>query len=202
MKRTKMSRWNLSLCVLLTGCALPCSAQEKPLGEVHSAENRAVNISARRAVAALQNNDTAVLARLAHPKGLRFAPYVHFSKRDMILRRSTVAALRRSPRVYNWGDADGTGDAIRLPWNAFRLRYLTPKGKNFLAGEINFNTVKTRGNTINNLRETYPGAICVEFHLPGTPKYSGMDWRGLWLVWRPVGKNWYLCAVAGDAWTI
>lgn len=200
----------LAVCAVLISSALPSVAQPKTRGEVGK---RPINISpqraeqlvgalSRRAVTALHNNETAALARLAHPKGLRFAPYAQVSKRDLILRRSTVAGLRHSARIYNWGEADGTGDAIRLPWNAFRLRYLTSPSRDLTKGEANFNTFKTHGNLINNLRSAYPGAIFVGYYIPGTTKYDGMDWRGLWLVWRPVGKNWYLCAVTGDQWTI
>lgn len=199
MQTTKLPRWNLNLGFLLSSLALPGLAQQKTHGEE---ANRAVSVFSRRAVAALQKNDTATLARLMHPKGLRFAPYANFSKRDLILSRLTVAAMRHSSRVYSWGISDGSGDPIRLSWNAFRRRYLTPQGKDFLMGEVHLDALKTRSNLKNNLHAAYADAAFVYFRVPGTPKYSGMNWRGLWLAWRPIGKNWYLCAVAGDQWVI
>ena len=161
-----------------------------------------VGEKSRQVIRTLQNNDTVALARYAHPAGVRFAPYAHLEPEDLVFRRATLATLGNSRRIYQWGHADGTGDPIRSTWNSFRTRYLVPKGRDFLkATEVNYNTFKARGNTLNNLREKYPGAIFVEFHLPGTDKYSYMDWRSAWLVWRPVGKIWHLRAIAGDQWT-
>jgi hypothetical protein len=202
----RKTKWaSLILAALLAGVSHPTTAQKSAAPAYVVSAPRAeqlVGKTSRQVVAALQKNDMAAIARLMHPKGLRLAPYVNLTKSDIIFRRASVAALRHNTRIYNWGEADGTGDAIRLRWNDFRLRYLTPQGRDFLKGKMAFNTFKARGNLINNLRETYPGAIFVEFSLPGSDKYNFMDWRGLWLVWRPVSKTWRLCAIVGDQWTI
>jgi hypothetical protein len=54
----------------------------------------------------------------------------------------------------------------------------------------------------SQLKRFYPRAILVQFHSPGRdPKYGGMDWRSLWLVWNRSGKTWKLVGIANDEWT-
>ena len=59
------------------------------------------------------------------------------------------------------------------------------------------------GNTPSNLAEVYPGAAWVELHFPGfEPKYGGMDWSSLWLVFRRHGNEWLLVGIVHGQWTI
>lgn len=153
-------------------------------------------------VRALKQRDMRRLSGFVHPdKGLRVSPYVYVQSSDRVFTRWQVANLFRSNRRYLWGEADGTGDPIRATARQFFTRFIYDR--DFLrAREVNYNTVKGRGNTINNILEFYPRAIAVEYYLPGTdPRYSGMDWRGLWLIFEQKGKDWYLVGLASDEWT-
>ncbi|HEX8749125.1 MAG TPA: hypothetical protein VF717_18255 [Pyrinomonadaceae bacterium] len=151
---------------------------------------------------ALRQRDMRQLSSFVHPdKGLRFSPYVYVQSSDRVFTRWQVANLFRSNRRYLWGEADGTGDPLRLTARQFFNQFIYDK--DFLrAKEVNYNTVKGRGNTINNILDFYPRTIAVEYYLPGTnPRYSGMDWGGLWLVFEQKGNAWYLVALASDEWT-
>jgi hypothetical protein len=142
------------------------------------------------------------LSSFVHPdKGLRFSPYVYVESSNRVFTRWQVANLFRNNRRYMWGEADGTGDPLRLTARQFFNQFIYDK--DFLrAKEVNYNTVKGRGNTINNIFEFYPRTIAVEYYLPGTnPQYSGMDWGGLWLVFEQKGNTWYLVGLASDEWT-
>lgn len=210
----------LALALLLCGSCLVLPARPagaEVAGKTSSAYRRAVaGFSSRQAqtlvgeqsravVRALQLNDTRTLARYVHPvRGVRFSPYVYVESEHPTFGRSQVLYLAHHPRKFDWGTQDGTGDPIRLNWNAFRLRHLVPRP--FLPQgprtQENFNWLFQNGNALNNLDAAYPAAIIVRYYLPGTEKYGEMDWRALYLAWRPIGKTWYLVGIVGDQWTI
>ena len=165
-----------------------------------------VGADSRAVVRALQNNDTRALASLVHPtRGVRFSPYIHADKSDRVISRAQMPYLARHGRVWNWGSYDGSGDPMNLKWNDFRRKMLVslPYLPLESSGAIeDFNRLSQNGNVPNNLLDFYPGAIFTRYYLPGQdPKYGGMDWRALFLAWRPVGKTWYLVGVANDEWT-
>ncbi len=59
------------------------------------------------------------------------------------------------------------------------------------------------GNSLNNLREVFPGSDFTEFYFPGfDPKYEGMDWRTLRLVFKTENNRPWLIAIVHDEWTI
>jgi hypothetical protein len=152
---------------------------------------------------AIRQRDMRRLSRFVHPdKGLRFSPYVYVETGNRVFSRSEVGNLFRSNRRYLWGEQDGSGDPIRLTARQFFNSYIYDK--DFLrAREVNYNTQSKRGNTINNVLDFYPQAIAVEYFLPGTnPRFDGMDWGSLWLVFEQKGDAWYLVGLASDEWTI
>jgi len=72
------------------------------------------------------------------------------------------------------------------------------------APDVTYNSeTLSSGNLINNIRESYPAAIIVEYHFPGfEEKYGGMDWTSLWLVFEKQGSEWYLVGLVHGEWTI
>ncbi|HKS30170.1 MAG TPA: hypothetical protein VJS44_20265 [Pyrinomonadaceae bacterium] len=163
---------------------------------------RAVAARSQAVVRALKLRDMRQLSSFVHPdRGLRVSPYVYVQSSDRVFTRAQVGSLARDNRRYLWGDADGTGDPIRMTARQFFSRFIYDK--DFLrAREVNYNTVKGRGNTTNNILDFYPNAIAVEYYMAGTnPRYDGMDWGGLWLVFEQKGDEWYLVGLASDEWT-
>jgi hypothetical protein len=166
-------------------------------------------ISGRAALVlrALKSRNVARLSALVHPrKGLRFSPYhgVNLNKGgDLVFTRSQVKSLLSSKKRYHWGDEDGSGDPIRLTFAGYHRKFVFDHDYS-RAKQITYNSeYLTTGNLVNNIRESYPSAIIVEYHFPGfDEKYGGMDWNSLWLVFEQAGSEWYLVGIAHGEWTI
>lgn len=165
-----------------------------------------VGDQSRAVVRALQNNDTRALAQFVHPtQGVKFSPYINVEKSDRVIRRSQMPYLASHPRKWNWGSYDGEGGDMLLTWNDFRTKILRPQLYSPLqnsGAREDYNRLSQNGNLPNNLLDFYPRAIFTRYYSPGKdPKFEGMDWRALFLAWRPVGSKWYLVGVANDEWT-
>jgi hypothetical protein len=166
-------------------------------------------ISRRAAVVlrALKSRNVAQLSGLVHPrKGLRFSPYhgVNLAKGgDLVFTRSQVKSLLSSRKRYHWGDEDGSGDPIRLTFGGYHRKFVYDHDY-LKAPQITYNAeYLSTGNLINNIRESYPSAIIVEYHFSGfEEKYGGMDWNSLWLIFEKAGSEWYLVGIAHGEWTI
>ena len=160
---------------------------------------------AREVLQALKGKDMNRLSSFVHPrKGVRFSPYNYVeAESDLVFSRKQVKGLLASRKRYLWGAFDGSGDPIRLTFRAYHKRFIYDV--DFLrAKQVAYNGESlAHGNAINNIRDSYPRAIIVEHYIPGTnPKYDGMDWRSLWLVFEEQNKMWYLVGVAHGEWTI
>jgi hypothetical protein len=58
------------------------------------------------------------------------------------------------------------------------------------------------GTTADSADTFYPASISVEYYVPGSDKYSGMDWKNLLLIYQQEGEQWYLVGVTRGMWTI
>jgi hypothetical protein len=186
-----------------SGAAQTPTASAPSQGRLSPAEAKKI-IAARalEVLRAIKRRDMRRLSSFVHPdKGLRFSPYVYVEKGDRVMSRSQVGNLLRSNRRYLWGEQDGSGAPLRLTARQFFNRYIYDK--DFLrAREVNYNTLSGRGNTTNNVLDFYPQAIAVEYFIPGTnPRFGGMDWGSLWLVFEQKGDDWYLVGLVNDEWT-
>ena len=207
----------IPLFALILLCAAPAVADAQTIdarapqgtaapGFSSSRAAQLVGQQSRAVVRALQNNDTRALARFAHPtQGVRFSPYINASKSDRVITRAQMPYLANHARKWNWGDYNGAGGDMILTWNDFRRQFLVRHAylplQSTQARE-DFNRLSQNGNVPNNLLDAYPRAIYTRYYLPGQdPKFGGMDWRALFLAWRPVGAKWYLVGVANDEWT-
>lgn len=156
---------------------------------------------------ALKSRNVASLSRLVHPrKGLRFSPYhsVNLAKDgDLVFTRSQIMGLMTRPKRYHWGEEDGSGDPIRLTFATYHRQFVYDHDYS-RAKQVTYNSDNlSSGNLVNNIRESYPAAIIVEYHFPGfEEKYGGMDWNSLWLVFEKQEREWYLVGLAHGEWTI
>jgi len=161
----------------------------------------------RQVIRALKSRNVVTLSGFVHPrKGLRFSPYhsVNLEKGgDLIFTRSQVRNLMTSKKRYHWGDEDASGDPIRLTFAAYQRKFVYDHDYS-KAEQVTYNSdTLSSGNLINNIRESYPAAIIVEYHFSGfEEKYGGMDWKSLWLVFEKQGSEWYLVGLAHGEWTI
>lgn len=161
----------------------------------------------RQVILALKSRDVVTLSTLVHPKkGLRFSPYhaVNLEKDgDLVFTRRQIKSLVTSKKRYLWGEEDGSGDPIRLTFAAYYRQFVYDHDYS-RAKQVTYNSdTLSSGNLINNMRESYPSAIIVEYHFSGfEEKYGGMDWKSLWLVFEKQGNEWYLVSIAHGEWTI
>jgi hypothetical protein len=164
---------------------------------------RAVRSKAAAVLEALKNREFDRLAGFVHPKqGLRFAPYAFLSPSDRIVTRKRVAGLLADLKEYVWGTADGSGEPIRRDFARYYEQFVY--SADFLsAPEVAYNRLIKTGNTPSNIVELYPGSGFMEYHFPGfDPRYQGMDWESLRLVFQKEKREWYLVAIVHDEWTI
>lgn len=160
--------------------------------------------TAESAVRALAAHDMAAVGALAHPgKGVRFSPYAHVDvERDQVIRKASFDSLWTIKTPVVWGVHDGSGEPIRLTYAEYHRAFVYDR--DFAqAPRVEYNAPPVgRGNTPNNIAASYPGASIVEYHIPGDPKYAGMDWRSLWLVFEKTEATWHLVAIVHGSWTI
>lgn len=162
---------------------------------------------ARQVILALKSRNVAGLSKLVHPrKGLRFSPYhsVDLGRRgDLVFTRNQIRGLMASKKRYLWGEEDASGDPIRLTFAKYYRQFVYDHDYS-KAKDVTYNSATlSGGNLVNNIRESYPSAIIVEYHFPGfEEKYGGMDWNSIWLVFEKQGLEWYLVGIAHGEWTI
>jgi len=162
---------------------------------------------ARQVILALKSRNVVALSKLVHPrKGLRFSPYhsVNLAKAgDLVFTGSQIKTLMTSKKRYLWGEEDGSGDPIRLTFAAYYRKFVYDHDYS-RAKQVTYNSATlSSGNLINNIRESYPSAIIVEYHFSGfEEKYGGMDWKSLWLVFEKQRNEWSLVGVVHGEWTI
>ncbi len=155
-------------------------------------------------VAALARRNWQALAALVHPaRGVRFAPYAYVDTTDgVVLSREAVAGLASDARIYLWGAYDGTGEPIRLPFTAYYHQFVYDRAfAEAVQGASD--TQLGGGNTTNNIAAVFgPEASFIEYHVPGSEEYGGMDWASLRLVFERADGAWYLVGIVHDQWTI
>lgn len=143
------------------------------------------------------------LAQYIHPReGLRFSPYSYVDTLENLkFSSSEFTALNTSKKLL-WGHYDGSGTPISLTLDEYFDKFVYDA--DFMtAPEKAVNTILGQGNTVNNIKDVYPGSHFTEFYFPGTdPRYGGMDWRSLRLVFKKAGDEFYLVGIVHDQWTI
>ena len=143
------------------------------------------------------------LSSLVHPEiGVRFTPYSYIDiNKDLVFSKLRVSKFANNTTKYTWGAHDGTGDPIDRTPKEYFARFVYDK--DFInAPKITYNMVVGTGNTLENQFEIYADSIIVEYYIPGTdPRYGGMDWKSLRLVFNRYGASWYLTGVIHNEWT-
>lgn len=155
----------------------------------------------------IKNSGHSVLTDIIHPEeGIRFSPYgyidtvsdIHFSLHNYI-----EAVKEINPdKEYTWGEFDGSGEPIKMTLGKYFKRFVYDA--DFInAPVISINECKAGGNSLNNIFKVYGSHEFVEYYFPGfDPKYDGMDWKALRLVFKKSGGKYRLVAIIHDEWTI
>ena len=152
---------------------------------------------------AIASKDFQSLSHFVHPdKGVVFAPYAFI---DSTAKSFTTEGLKNMRPKYpnmEWGQYDGSGEPINMNIMeyfdkiVYDVDYLT-------ADTLAVNEIIGKGNSINNIKTTFPESEFVEYHFRGfDPEFDGMDWRSLRLVYELKDNKYYLVAIVNDRWTI
>ena len=134
---------------------------------------------------------------------LTFSPYATINpKTAQSFRREELAAAYASDQLRTWGTYDGSGEEIRLRFDAYVKKFVYDV--DFVHAEkVSLDVQVGKGNSPSNIELIYPAAKFVEYHFSGfDPKLEGMDWRSLRLVFEKSNGVWWLVAIIHDQWTI
>jgi hypothetical protein len=105
-------------------------------------------------------------------------------------------------RSFTWWSYDGSGEPIDL-WIGQYFEKFVNDADYTNAPEILYNQSVQRGNTINNIAQTYQGKSWVEFYFSGfDAQYEGIDRKSLTLVFEQVGGQRYVIGVVHGQRTI
>jgi hypothetical protein len=194
MRKFFLSSLMLTL-FFVAGCSLPFFSGVNVTGE---------KPPAIEALTALKEKDFATLATLVNDqRGLRLSPYTFINtEKDISLDSTEVAKLATDPTEREWGNYDGSGEEIRMTGANYFEKFVYDK--DFLtAPETSVDKRLGNGNSIDNSADAYPAAQIWEYHFSGfDPKYEGMDWESLRLVFEKFENRWWLVGIIHDAWTI
>ncbi len=165
---------------------------------------RIISKTATEVLNALKDRNFEKFAGFAYPeKGVRFSPYAHVDiENDLVFTSLEIKDFGNDSTVYKWGVYDGSGLPIEMTFIDYYNEFIYDK--DFAnARLISYNQIIGRGNIINNIFDIYTRCIIVEYHFPGfDPKYEGMDWRSLILVFEKKEDIWYLVGIIHGEWTI
>jgi len=180
-------------------------AKEKNIEEAaqkKKTDEAAVKVANDQILQALKSKDYKTFASYIHPeKGITFSMYGfvdpkedrHFSKEDFEKYQPTKT-------VFSWGAQDGSGDPYKATINDYLSKWLF--SKDFTTSHYSLNTFQGKGNSLNNLKEIYPGKDFTENFIKGTEENGKMDWKTLRFVFEEFQGKQYLVAVVSDQWTI
>ncbi len=187
-----------NLLFWLVVCALCNAPRARALDSSERAE-KLVGDSSRQVLAALKTRDWVALSKFVDPvRSLQTSPYINVSDYGP---QWTRAEVRRPDleQLFMWGRYDGRGDAIYLKWTDYFGKFVYDR--EYQNVRPIFNRFQSRGNTLNNLHQRYPNGVFVEYYWAASGD-TYYNWSSLWLVWQPIGKQWFLSGLAHDHWTI
>jgi len=173
------------------------------LAEQHGALPEDLIILGQQVLESLKNDQYGQLIPIIHPElCLRFSPYQYLNNDNRIICPSEFDSYTSSTEPIAWGHYDGTGKPIGLTFIEYHQQFVYDQDY-LKPSVVGFNIEVSTGNSINNIQEIIPDGIMIEYYFPGIdPRYGGMDWRSLRLVFVPENDQWYLTAIIHGEWTI
>jgi len=159
---------------------------------------------AKTVLTAIKNYDMEKFSDAVHPeKGVRFTPYTYVDvEKDLVFTAEEVRNLANDSKTYLWGYYDGSGEPMNLKFEDYYKAFIYDA--DYLnAEQVGYNKTLSYGNALDNSFEVYKNSIIVEYYFSGIdPKYEGMDWRSLKLVFEKKNDVWYIVGIIHNQWTI
>lgn len=179
------------------------TVKQKNISKPTASDSQLLNIS-EDILLAIREKNFKKIADFVHPRtGVRFSPYAYIdTSTAKILSRAQLIQYGPTGVKFTWGILDAREEPIVASIRDYFNNYVYPL--DFLnAPQKSVNRFLGSGNSLNNLKEIYPGSDFTEFYFPGIdPKYEGMDWETLRLVFKKENNQYYLVAIVHDEWTI
>lgn len=157
-------------------------------------------------LAALKKDDIQSLAALVDSeRGVTFTPYSTVDPHsDLTFSPDQLSQAGVSGTRYVWGYTQGKGDPITMTLPEYLDAYVFNIDYT-QAPVIGVDSVLSSGNSLENVRDAYPGDRFLEYYFPGQdPEVGGLDWCALKLVFRDADDNgsYRLVGVIHSEWTI
>lgn len=132
-----------------------------------------------------------------------FSPYTYVDTSQIVsLTKPEFNKLFETEKKVDWGNFDGTGDEINMSIQKYFARFVSDFDLTAETNQILKDTIPTRGNELNNVKEIFPNTTIIEIHKPASEESMGMDWRSLMLVIEKIEGSWKLKALVHNEWTI
>ena len=158
----------------------------------------------KQVLTVIKNKDLTLLAEYIHPNmGLRFSPYAYVDTLNhMKFTRDQFLNGLKDKKEFTWGHYDGNGSNIVLHMEGYFSRFVYDH--DFLAPEkLSLNVAIGHGNSADNLKQIYPVSDFTESYFSGfDPKFEGMDWSSLRLVFHKYENKYYLIGIVHDQATV
>ena len=189
--------------------ALDCTGQERLLTALApvTPADRALAQAGVQVLCALRAGRWDLVADFVHPRvGVRLSPDAYLSDDDLHFAAEDLADLPNDPTVWVWGVDPASGRPLALTFAAYAARYVYD-GPYWEQGRPALDARQVASTVVDNHTAYFPAARVVEFYLPGTAAYRGLDGRSLRLIFQPgeelpagLAGTWCLVAIAHDAW--
>ena len=152
---------------------------------------------------ALKERDYETLATYVHSSGVRFTPYSTVDlAQDLVLTPKQIAGAASDTQIYIWGSEDGSGEPIELTIADYFTRFVF-NADYTEATRIGINQVVQGGNALENVADSYPDGVFLDFNFSGLdPELEGLDWCSLKLVFQTEQGNLKLVGILHGEWTI
>lgn len=169
-----------------------------------TASEQKVLATAREVIGVLAARDYQKLEGLVSSDGLSLNFYPQLDLVKNLIAKNDVSKIPNDTKIYLWGYTDGKGDPINLNRAQFLTTYIYSNSVDYLkAPDVAVNKKLGGGNSLNSIDKDVNGRTYVAFHFSGfDPKYGGMDWTTLYLVFDSVNGEYKLRAITKDNWTI
>lgn len=188
-------------CLFLLACGSNNSATSSEVSSVDSSIQ--LLQTSKQILASIKNDRMEELSTYFHPeKGVVFSPYAYVESNEGALSADAFLHAYNDGDSLLWGSYDGSGHDIKLTvkeyFESFVYKY------DFLnAEQHSVDSFIGSGNSLNNLKESFPGKHFTEHYFSGfDPQYGGMDWGCVRLVYEAYQNRLFLIAVINDQWTI
>lgn len=197
----------LSILIIAVLLAAGCNRKENKTERAEKVQRvtqqDSIEAVGLKALKALQAKDYDAFAALFHPtEGVRFSPYGFIDPtHKQVLAKDFLEAITRN-WILTWGHVDGSGEAIKIRVKAYIDKFVY--NADYLhAPQKSYDSIIGKGNSIDNLKDTYPQLHFTEYHFKGfDEKYRGLDWTSLRFVFKKYNNAYYLVAVIHDQWTV